>query len=327
MYKQFFGLTRNPFEISPDPFFYHATPRHNEALANLHYGVGRRKGFIVITGEVGTGKTLLVRCLLAELRKNNIAFGYVFNPLLSVTEFFQYIMADLGLPYTGRTKTEMLLDLNRFLIQRHARGLITALVVDEAQALRSDLLEEIRLLTNLETSQQKLLQIVLMGQPELDAVLDSAALRQLKQRVSLRCQLLPLDEPQVRLYIQSRLERAGAAAEPPIFSNEAFSKIYEYSHGIPRIINTLCENALVNAFAREQRTVTGEMITEVADDFRLSNAPPPSMPEQEISIPSAVSGDNGESLLRSLFRLLRNTDSQQTNSDEKPMHTSAGRRV
>ena len=168
MYKQFFGLTRNPFEISPDPFFYHPTPRHNEALANLHYGVGRRKGFIVITGEVGTGKTLLVRCLLTELRKNNIAFGYVFNPLLPVVEFFQYIMADLGLPYAGRTKTEMLLDLNRYLIQRHARGLITALVVDEAQALRPELLEEIRLLTNLETSQQKLLQIVLMGQPELE---------------------------------------------------------------------------------------------------------------------------------------------------------------
>ena len=130
---------------------------------------------------------------MSELRKNNVAFGYVFNPLLPVVEFFQYIMADLGLPYAGRTKTEMLLDLNRFLIQRHARGLITALVVDEAQALRRELLEEIRLLTNLETSQQKLLQIVLMGQPELEIVLDSPELRQLKQRVALRCQLLPLD--------------------------------------------------------------------------------------------------------------------------------------
>jgi general secretion pathway protein A len=228
MYKQFFGLTKNPFEISPDPYFYHATPRHNEALANLHYGVGRRKGFIVITGEVGTGKTLLVRCLLAELRKNNIAFGYVFNPLLSTTEFFQYIMADLGLQYSGRSKTEMLLDLNRFLIQRHARGLITALVVDEAQALRPELLEEIRLLTNLETSQQKLLQIVLMGQPELEGVLDSPNLRQLKQRVSLRCQLLPLDEEQTRSYVLSRLERAGAPPEPPIFEEEALAKIYEY---------------------------------------------------------------------------------------------------
>ncbi len=321
MYKQFFGLTRNPFEISPDPFFYHPTPRHNEALANLHYGVGRRKGFIVITGEVGTGKTLLVRCLLAELRKNNIAFGYVFNPLLSVNEFFQYIMADLGLPYAGRTKTEMLLDLNRFLIQRHARGLITALVVDEAQALKADLLEEIRLLTNLETSQQKLLQIVLMGQPELEVVLDSPGLRQLKQRVALRCQLLPLDEGQNRAYIQSRLERAGAAA--PIFSDEALATVYEYSRGIPRIVNTLCENALVNAFARQQSTVTPDIVAEVANDFRLATASP-SLPEQEISLPAAVQQDNGDSLLRSLLRLLRSTDT--ASPDERPIHSTAARR-
>ena len=306
MYKQFFGLTRNPFEISPDPYFYHPTPRHNEALANLHYGVGRRKGFIVITGEVGTGKTLLVRCLLSELRKNNIAFGYVFNPLLPVVEFFQYIMADFGLPYSGRTKTEMLLDLNRFLIQRHARGLITALVVDEAQALRAELLEEIRLLTNLETSQQKLLQIVLMGQPELEIVLDSPELRQLKQRVALRCQLQPLDESQTHSYVLSRLERAGAAPEPPVFSEEAMEKIFEYSRGIPRIINTLCENSMVNAFANEQRPVTGEMVTDVAADFRLIS---PALPE-EVPLAAATGAENNESLLRSLFRMVRSMDNQ-----------------
>src|ERR1022692_2794374 len=323
MYKQFFGLSKNPFEISPDPYFYHATPRHNEALANLHYGVGRRKGFIVITGEVGTGKTLLVRCLLAELRKNNIAFGYVFNPLLSTTEFFQYIMADLGLQYSGRSKTEMLLDLNRFLIQRHARGLITALVVDEAQALRPELLEEIRLLTNLETSQQKLLQIVLMGQPELEGVLDSPSLRQLKRRVSLRCQLLPLDEEQTRGYVLSRLERAGAKSEPPIFEPEAMTKIFEYSRGIPRIINNLCENAMVNAFAREQRTVTAEMITEVAADFRLTGSL--STPEEPVGS-GAVQQENNESLLRSLFRLLRTMDSNQS-LEEKPVPSDDGRRV
>jgi len=323
MYKQYFGLTRNPFEISPDPFFYHPTPRHNEALANLHYGVGRRKGFIVITGEVGTGKTLLVRCLLSELRKNNIAFGYVFNPLLPVVEFFQYIMADFGLPYSGRTKTEMLLDLNRFLIQRHARGLITALVVDEAQALRTELLEEIRLLTNLETSQQKLLQIVLMGQPELEAVLDSPELRQLKQRVALRCQLQPLDAQQTHAYVLSRLERAGAAAEPPIFSGEALDKVYEYSRGIPRIVNTLCENSLVNAFAREQRPVAAEIVSEVAADFRLTV---PSLPEEPT--PSlAGREENGESLLRSLFRLLRTMDSQPMETDKTMHTTTAGRRV
>jgi general secretion pathway protein A len=323
MYKQFFGLTKNPFEISPDPFFYHATPRHNEALANLHYGVGRRKGFIVITGEVGTGKTLLVRCLLAELRKNNIAFGYVFNPLLSTTEFFQYIMADLGLQYSGRSKTEMLLDLNRFLIQRHARGLITALVVDEAQALRPELLEEIRLLTNLETSQQKLLQIVLMGQPELEGVLDSPGLRQLKQRVSLRCQLLPLDEEQTRGYVLSRLERAGAKADPPIFEPEALAKVSEYSRGIPRIINNLCENSMVNAFAREQRTVTADMITEVAADFRLTGSI--ATPEEPVGTAEAQQ-QNNESLLRSLFRVLRTMDSNQS-LEEKPVPSDDGRRV
>jgi len=323
MYKQFFGLTKNPFEISPDPYFYHATPRHNEALANLHYGVGRRKGFIVITGEVGTGKTLLVRCLLAELRKNNIAFGYVFNPLLSTTEFFQYIMADLGLQYSGRSKTEMLLDLNRFLIQRHARGLITALVVDEAQALRPELLEEVRLLTNLETSQQKLLQIVLMGQPELEGVLDSPSLRQLKQRVSLRCQLLPLDEEQTHSYVLSRLERAGAKPGPPIFDAEALAKIYEYSRGIPRIINNLCENAMVNGFAREIRTVTPDMITEVAADFRLATTA--SAPEEPVE-GGAISAENNESLLRSLFRLLRTMDNAQA-LEEKPIPSADGRRV
>ena len=322
MYKQFFGLTRNPFEISPDPFFYHPTPRHNEALANLHYGVGRRKGFIVITGEVGTGKTLLVRCLLAELRKNNIAFAYVFNPLLPVVEFFQYIMADLGLTYAGRTKAEMLLDLNRFLIQRHARGLITALVVDEAQALRHELLEEIRLLTNLETSQQKLLQIVLMGQPELEVILDSQELRQLKQRVALRCQLQPLDAAQTHAYVLSRLERAGAAPASPVFSPEALERIYEYSRGIPRVINTLCENSMVNAFAREQRPVPPEIISEVAADFRLT---PPSLPE-ESALPVTAREDNEDGLLRSLFRLLRTMDNQ-TMEAEKSLHTVAGRRV
>jgi general secretion pathway protein A len=322
MYKQFFGLARNPFEISPDPFFYHPTPRHNEALANLHYGVGRRKGFIVITGEVGTGKTLLVRCLLAELRKNNIAFAYVFNPLLPVVEFFQYIMADFGLPYAGRTKTEMLLDLNRFLIQRHARGLITALVVDEAQALRPDLLEEIRLLTNLETSQQKLLQIVLMGQPELEMVLDSPELRQLKQRVALRCQLQQLDHEQTRAYVLSRLERAGAAPSPSVFTDEALEKVYEYSRGIPRIINTLCENSMVNAFAREQRPVTADMITDVAADFRLI---PQAMPEESsASLPTL--DESNESLLRSLFRLMRTADNQELPT-EKPMQATAGRRA
>src|SRR5208283_3582699 len=206
----------------------------------------------------------------------------------------------------------------------HARGLITALVVDEAQALRHDLLEEIRLLTNLETSQQKLLQIVLMGQPELEVILDSQELRQLKQRVALRCQLQPLDAQQTHSYILSRLERAGAASAPPTFSPEALDKIYEYSHGIPRIINTLCENSMVNAFSSEQRPVAPEIVIEVAADFRLT---PPSLPEEaSLSLPGAARGENGESLLRSLFRLLRTMD-DQTIEAEKSLDTVVGRRV
>ena len=264
-----------------------------------------------------------MRCLLAELRKNNIAFGYVFNPLLSTTEFFQYIMADLGLQYSGRSKTEMLLDLNRFLIQRHARGLITALVVDEAQALRPELLEEIRLLTNLETSQQKLLQIVLMGQPELEAVLDSPSLRQLKQRVSLRCQLLPLDEEQTRSYVLSRLERAGAKPEPPIFDAEGLAKIYEYSRGIPRIINNLCENSMVAAFARENQHGDAGNDQRSRRRFPLT-APCCSTPEEPVG--NAKTQKNNESLLRSLFRLLRTMDNEQP-LEEKSIPSADGRRV
>jgi len=196
-------------------------------------------------------------------------------------------------------------------------------VVDEAQALRPELLEEIRLLTNLETSQQKLLQIVLMGQPELEGVLDSPSLRQLKQRVSLRCQLLPLDDEQTRGYVLSRLERAGAKPEPPIFEADALTKVFEYSRGIPRIINNLCENAMVNAFAREQRNVTAEMITEVAADFRLTGSI--STPEEPVGVDN-VQQENNESLLRSLFRLLRTMDSNQS-LEEKPVPSADGRRV
>jgi type II secretory pathway predicted ATPase ExeA len=265
---------------------------------------------------------LLVRCLLSELRKNNIAFAYVFNPVLPVVDFFQYIMADLGLSYAGRTKAEMLLELNRFLIQRHARGLITALVVDEAQALRAELLEEIRLLTNLETSQQKLLQIVLMGQPELEVSLDSQELRQLKQRVALRCQLQPLDAQQTRSYVLSRLERAGASPSAPVFAPEALERIYEFSRGIPRVINTLCENSMVNAFAREQRPIAPEIVSEVAADFRLT---PHSLPEETVTLAMGRE-ENGESLLRSLFRALRTMDAQTIESG-KSLETAVGRRA
>jgi general secretion pathway protein A len=270
MYGEFYNLTCNPFELSPDPFFFFPTPRHNEALAVLNYGVLRRKGFVVVTGEVGTGKTLLVRCLLDSLTHYKVAFAYVYNPILTVQNFLEHVLADLGLPVAARSKNEALARLNSYLTARSRDDLTTALVVDEAQLLSWELLEEIRLLTNLETTHHKLLQIVLAGQPELDRKLDSHQLRQLKQRVGLRCNLLPLELSEVSGYIHRRLELAGAkGTEKAIFSKEAIEAIYLFSKGVPRLVNTLCENSLMLGFGLQQKQITPAIVKEVAADFRL----------------------------------------------------------
>jgi general secretion pathway protein A len=270
MYKTFFGLKRNPFEISPDPYFLFPTDRYNEALASIYYSIRRHKGFVVLTGEVGTGKTLMVRCLLELLTRQQISFANVFNPVLSGLEFLRYVSDDLGLKPVDYSKTSLLRTLNEFLIARYRKGLTTVLIVDEAQLLLPEVLEEIRLLTNLETSEQKLLQILLVGQPELEPRLDSAQLRQLKQRIALRCRLEPLEEQETRNYIFQRLRRAGMSdGAESVFPPETIHAVYQYSRGIPRLINTLCENSFVIAFARQQRSVTAEMILEVSVDFRL----------------------------------------------------------
>ena len=211
MYKSFYNLQRNPFEITPDPSFLFPTTRHNEALASLYYGVTAHRGFVVLTGEVGTGKTLILRSLLGLLQRRDVAFALIFNPTLSPLEFMRYIAGDFGLPVAGKAKDELIHVLNGFLLQRHQKGLTTILVVDEAHHLSPEILEEIRLLTNLETSQQKLLQIVLAGQPELDQKLDSHELRQLKQRIALRCHLDPLSPNETREYMGRRLQDCGGA--------------------------------------------------------------------------------------------------------------------
>jgi len=202
MYKGFFHLKRNPFEITPDPSFLFATRKHNEALASLYYGVRRHKGFVVMTGEVGTGKTLLIRCLLELLTRSQVGFAYVFNSRLNAMEFLRYVAGDFGLAASGKGKDELLLSISDYLVDRHRRKLTTLLVVDEAHHLSSEVLEEIRLLTNLETPTQKLLQILLVGQPELNQKLDSSNLRQLKQRIALRCNLEPLSEEETRAYVK-----------------------------------------------------------------------------------------------------------------------------
>jgi type II secretory pathway predicted ATPase ExeA len=250
VYKTFYNLRLNPFEITPDPSFLFSTSRHNEALASLYYGVRARKGFVVLTGEVGTGKTMLVRCVLELLRRTGVAFAYVFNPSLSALEFIRYIAGDFGLPVAGKAKDELILALSAFLVDRHQRKLATLLVVDEAHHLSPELLEEVRLLTNLETTQQKLLQIVLAGQPELDEMLDSFELRQIKQRIALRCHLEPLNLEETRGYIQRRLQIAGVPPDIMIFSEPATNAIFRHSNGFPRLINTICENALLSGYAR-----------------------------------------------------------------------------
>src|SRR5580692_9156564 len=210
MYKSFFKLARNPFNPTPDPVCFVPTKRHNEALASLYHGVRQHKGFVVLTGEVGTGKTLLLRCLLGLLKDSkDIAYAYLFNGRLSPTEFLQYIVADFGLPAVGKSKYELLLDLGRFLASRGSKNMTTVLIVDEAHHLSADILEEVRLLSNLETTDDKLLQIVLVGQPELDEKLDSVELRQFKQRIAVRTQLGALDADETKRYIEQRLQIAG----------------------------------------------------------------------------------------------------------------------
>ncbi|MGA9391144.1 MAG: AAA family ATPase [Candidatus Sulfotelmatobacter sp.] len=270
MYKAFYSLKRNPFEITPDPSFLFPTSRHNEALAALYYGVRRHKGFVVLTGEVGTGKTLLLRSLLQLLKQSNdVAYAYIFNGRLSPVEFLQYFASDLGLPASSKNKGELLIQIAHYVIERSQKKLTTALVVDEAHHLSSEILEEIRLLTNLETPQEKLLQILLVGQPELDEKLDSVSLRQLKQRVALRSHLVPLTSNETKGYIERRLQLAGSPYPSAMFPPETVAAVYQHSQGLPRLINTICENALIAAYARQMKSVSPEIIDDIANDFRL----------------------------------------------------------
>ncbi len=268
IYNAYFGFSENPFNISPDPEFLYRSPQHEEALANLIYGVRSRKGFIVLTGEVGTGKTTMLECLRDYLESQRTEFAFIFNSRLTADQFFEMMAFDFDLQCDRKSKPEILVALNALLIQQAERGRTSVLIVDEAHNLEWEVLEEIRLLGNLETRQGKLLQIILAGQPELDRKLDATNLRQLKQRIVLRCSLNPLSPEEVVAYVETRLARAGMPNQR-IFSAELLEEVYKRSRGIPRLVNLLCDNLLVTAFAMEQRTATVDMLDEVCEDLRL----------------------------------------------------------
>jgi general secretion pathway protein A len=269
MYNAFFGFKSNPFSLSPDPQFLYRSSQHEEALANLIYAVQSRKGYVVLTGEVGTGKTTMLECLRDHLDSQQVEFAFVFNSMINTEQFFEMIAYDLDLRCNRNSKTEVLFALNQLLLQQADHGRTTVLIVDEAHNLDWSVLEEIRLLGNLENPKTgKLVQTVLAGQPELERKLDAPNLRQLKQRVVLRCNLKPFREQETREYIELRLGKAGMA-EQTVFNPQMITEIHLRSQGIPRIINTLCDNLLLTCFAMETKVARIEMLDEICDDIRL----------------------------------------------------------
>ncbi len=261
MYKGFFGLKDNPFNVNPDPRYLFLTKQVEEVLSGLMYGIQTRKGIITLTGEVGTGKTTLVNRLLEWLHGHRTKTAFLFNSRMNSTQLFDFVLAEFEIPCDSRSKSQQLMKLNQWLLDRFRAGETAVLIVDEAQNLTYPVLEEIRLLTNLETSTEKLLQIVLSGQ------------QQLRQRIMLRCKTTPLTKEQTHDYIAERLRIAGASGEP-IFSPKTVETIHLYSMGIPRVVNLLCEHSLINAFVEQQRPISPKTVEDVAHEFQLDEVEP-----------------------------------------------------
>lgn len=268
MYRAHFGLKQKPFNVTPDPRFLFSTKEIEEALACLTYGVIDRRGFIEMTGEVGTGKTTILNLFLDWLHDSKIPSAFVFNPRLDLLEFLDYMMADFGLSCESLPKGQKLSRLNHWLLQRYRANQTAVLVIDEAQDLSMELLEEIRLLTNLETQTEKLLQIVLCGQPELEEKLRDPRLRQLRQRITLRCRTRALTLTETHGYISSRLATAGREGNS-LFSSDAIAAVYRHSLGVPRLINLLCDHALIATYVEGELSVTSGCVEGIAAEFDL----------------------------------------------------------
>lgn len=262
MYTKFYGFKERPFEITPDPKFVYLGEIHQEALAHLQYAIREGKGFSVVTGEAGTGKTTLVHLLLSTL-EGNVRTAYIFNPIMDRVDFLNYICDDLGIKSEGvRSRGQSLMALHDFLLSCFVNDEKVFLIIDEAQSLEPELLQEIRLLTNLETAKHKLFHVILLGQPELNKILQEPRFRPLKQRITVRYHLRPLRGKETEEYILYRLKRAGSR-NLSIFDRDAIKKIYKYSKGIPRLINTVCDNALLSGFAMGENRIGKEIIRDV----------------------------------------------------------------
>ncbi|MCG8590289.1 MAG: AAA family ATPase [Proteobacteria bacterium] len=271
MYAQYYNLLKPPFEMTPDPSFLYLGQSHREGLATLVYGVRSGKGFVLLTGEVGTGKTTLLHALLGQL-DNETASAFIFNPRLEPLDFFRILFDEFGIGVECRTKAEYLLALNKYLIERLGKGQPTLLIIDEAQNLSPEMLEEVRLLSNLETSTSKLIQIMLVGQPELKELLERPELRQLRQRIALRHHLRPFEEAETVEYIEGRLRTAGYTGKG-LFKRAALKEIFAVTGGTPRLVNSVCDGALLLGYGREMRVIDRDAIREVARDLELGGRP------------------------------------------------------
>jgi len=292
MYKSYFGLRALPFGASPDPRFLYMMPQIRESLACLQYGIATRKGFVVMTGEVGTGKTTLLKTVLSTFSSERVSSAFVFNPRLDVLDFFEFVLTDFGIPPKTRTKSGMLLQLNRWLVERFRERGLCVIVVDEAQNLSWELLEEIRLLTNLETSSEKLLQIVLSGQPELEEKLRDPSVRQLRQRVAVWCRTRALTGEETEAYIAERLRIAGATQL--VLAPDAVRLVHHYSKGIPRLINLICEHSMITGYVEQMKPIPACIVESVCIELDLHLQP-------FLVSPLALSGSTGNTMPTAMY--------------------------
>src|SRR5262245_41430844 len=300
MYRDFYGLVRDPFEMTPDPSFLVLSPAHREGLAMLHYALDTRKGFVALTGEVGTGKTTLVHAVLSQL-KSTMPSAFIFNPRLEPLDFLRMLFDEFHIEHDCRTKAEFLMTLNHFLIDSLRRDQIALLIIDEAQNLSQEMLEEVRLLSNIETPTSKLLQIMLVGQPELNEMLDRPELRQLRQRIVLRHHLVPFSAEDLNHYVDERLRLAGYTGRG-IFKRAARKELFAVTGGVPRLINVVCDSALLLGYSRQLQVIGEDVVHEAAVELRLAAPESRRQPEPAPSAGSAGAAP-GRRRLWNRFRL------------------------